>query len=101
MAKATVKTKLDRWIPYLLIVVGILGALMALIITQEKFNLAENPNYRPSCSINPIVSCGSVMKSDQAHAFGFANPYIGLIGFPVLMTLGVVLLSGAQLKRWL
>jgi uncharacterized membrane protein len=100
MAKATVKSKLDRYIPIILIVVGVLGALMALIITQEKFHLAENPNYKPSCSINPIVSCGSVMQSDQANAFGFPNPFIGLIGFPVLVTAGVVLLAGAQLKRW-
>ncbi|MDB5170049.1 MAG: rane protein-like protein [Candidatus Saccharibacteria bacterium] len=101
MAKAEQKSKLERWIPYILIIAGIVGVLAAFIITQDKIKLLENPNYKPSCSINPIISCGSVMQSAQSHVFGFANPYIGLVGYPVLITLGVILLSGVRLKRWI
>lgn len=100
MANTTVKPKLDRFLPYILIIAGIVGVLAAFIITQDKFQLAANPNFKPSCSLNPVVSCGSVMKSAQSHIFGFSNTYIGLIGFPVLITTGVVMLSGARLKRW-
>ena len=100
MAKVALIPKLDRFLPYLLIFVGIVGVLSAFIITQDKFALLQNPNFKPSCSLNPVLSCGSVMKSAQSNAFGFSNPYIGLIGYPVLITTGVVMLAGAQLKRW-
>ncbi len=101
MAKTEQKSRLERWLPYILIIAGIVGVLAAFIITQDKIKLLENPNYKPACSINPIISCGTVMQSAQSHVFGFANPYIGLVGFPVLITLGVLMLSGVQFKRWI
>lgn len=101
MTETKQTSRLERWIPYILIIAGIVGVLAAFIITEDKIKLLENPNYKPACSINPIISCGSVMESEQSKAFGFANPYIGLVGYPVLITLGVVLLSGAKLRRWI
>jgi uncharacterized membrane protein len=100
MAKSVAISKLERWLPWILIVAGIIGILAAFIITQDKIHILQDPNYKPSCSINPIVSCGSVMSSDQSNAFGFSNPYIGLVGFPVLVVTGVVMLGGAVLRRW-
>ena len=100
-AKKEVKrSKLERYLPYLLIFVGVVGIIAAFIITQDKVKLIEDPSYVPSCSINPIISCGSIMKSEQSHAFGFPNTYLGLIGFPIVLTSGVVMLAGARLKRW-
>jgi uncharacterized membrane protein len=40
------------------------------------------------------------MASPQAEVFGFPNPLIGLIAFPVLTTTGIVVLAGARLPRW-
>ena len=101
MEKVKTVSKLSKWMPYLLIIVGVVGVIASFIITDDKFKILENPNYKPSCSINPIISCGSVMQSDQSHAFGFPNSFIGLIGFPVLVTLGVLLLNGSKFKRWI
>ena len=42
-----------------------------------------------------MVSCGSVMKSDQAEAFGFPNPMLGLVAYAVVICVGVSLLAGA------
>ena len=39
--------------------------------------MLTDPSYRPSCSINPVLACGSVMATAQEHAFGFANPIMG------------------------
>jgi uncharacterized membrane protein len=102
MVKTEVRSKLERWLPIILIVTGVIGVLMASIILQEKFALANDPNYKPSCSINPIISCGSVMQSDQAAAFGFPNPFIGMVGYPILVVTGVLMLAGAAtaIKRW-
>lgn len=101
MTKSDIKSKLDRILPWILIFAGTVGIIAAFIITEDKAKLLEDPNYKPSCSLNPVVSCGSVMESEQAKAFGFPNPYIGLIGFPVLITLGVLLLANSKFKRFI
>jgi len=92
--------KLNRILPWLLIIGGIIGIIASVMITQEKIDLASNPNYQPVCDLNPIISCGSVMKSPQAHIFGFMNPFIGLIGFPIVVTVGMAMFAGARFKRW-
>src|SRR4051794_19914558 len=92
--------KLGSILPWLLVVCGIIGIIASLVITNDKFELASNAHFQPVCDLNPIISCGSVMKSVQAHVFGFMNTYIGLLGFPILVTVGVTMLAGARLKRW-
>lgn len=94
------KRKLERTLPWLLIVCGTIGLIAAFIIMIEKIHLLQDPHYVPSCNLNPVISCGSVMASHQANAFGFPNPLIGLIGFPVVITTGVVLFMGVKLRRW-
>ena len=98
--KPSKKLTLQKFLPWLLLIGGIIGLICSFVIMFEKLELLQNPAYSPACDLNPIVSCGSVMASDQSHAFGFPNPIIGLVAFPVLITLGVVLLSGSTLKRW-
>lgn len=91
---------LPNVLPYILIIVGVVGYVCAFIIMFDKVKLADNPNYIPSCNLNPIISCGSVMQSKQAHAFGFPNPFLGLGGFPIIATVGAAMLAGAKFKRW-
>ncbi|SNS77671.1 Uncharacterized membrane protein [Asanoa hainanensis] len=90
----------DRLIGWILTVGGLVGALAAFVLTVEKIALLKDPAYVPSCSINPILSCGSIMTTDQAEVFGFPNPLIGLLAFPVVAAIGVAVLSGARLPRW-
>jgi uncharacterized membrane protein len=92
---------LEQAIPWMLIVVGAIGDVCSFIISLDKIKLLENPAFKPSCDLNPIVSCGSVMSSHQGSLFGFPNPWIGLAGFSVLVTLGVGILAGGKFKRWL
>ncbi|PIZ63889.1 Vitamin K epoxide reductase [Candidatus Saccharibacteria bacterium CG_4_10_14_0_2_um_filter_52_9] len=91
---------LKQALPYILIIVGVIGYTAAFIIMVDKMLVLENPNYVPSCDTNPVISCGSIMQSAQAKAFGFANPLIGLGAFPVLAFVGVAILAGARFKRW-
>ncbi|HEX7368293.1 MAG TPA: vitamin K epoxide reductase family protein [Candidatus Saccharimonadales bacterium] len=97
---AASKITLEKVLPWMLVIVGIVGIVASIVITNDKFDLAANPAFRPNCDLNPVVSCGSVMASPQAHAFGVMNPYVGLIGFPVLVTIGMALFAGARFKRW-
>jgi len=91
---------LSKAVPYILIIGGVIGLICSFIITQDKLKLAENPHFIPSCNLNPIISCGSVMSSKQGSLFGFPNPWIGLAAFAVLVTIGVGIFAGAKFKRW-
>ncbi len=91
---------LQKTLPYILLIGGIIGYICAFIIMFDKIKLFENPHYVPSCNLNPIISCGNVMQSKQANAFGFPNPFIGLGAFPVVGVIGGALLAGAKFKRW-
>jgi uncharacterized membrane protein len=70
------------------------------VLTVEKFAMLRDPAYVPSCSINPILSCGSVMTKPQAEVFGFPNPLIGIAAFSAVATIGAALLAGATFRRW-
>ena len=89
-----------RSIGWLLAVAGGIGTVAAFALILDRIALLENPAHVPSCSINPLLSCGPVMESPQAEVFGFPNPLIGLVAFPVVATTGIVVLSGARLPRW-
>ncbi|WRQ81628.1 vitamin K epoxide reductase family protein [Streptomyces sp. MUM 178J] len=84
----------------MLIVTGAAGLLAAWVITIDKFKLLEDPDFTPGCSLNPIVSCGNIMESEQASAFGFPNPMLGLAAYAVAVAIGVGLLAGARYRRW-
>lgn len=92
---------IERITRLLMMIGGTIGLVAAFALTIERFNLAENPAYVPSCSFNPVLSCSGVMESEQAAAFGFPNPLIGVAGFAALTALGVVLMAGAAFPRWL
>ncbi|MCL8017861.1 vitamin K epoxide reductase family protein [Streptomyces sp. AS02] len=84
----------------LLVLTGAAGLLASWVITLDKFKLLEDPDFTPGCSLNPVLSCGSVMESDQAEAFGFPNPMLGLVTYAVVIGVGVSLLAGAAFPRW-
>ncbi len=84
----------------LLVVCGALGLLASWVITIDKFELLKNPKFVPGCSLNPIISCGNIMKSAQAAVFGFPNPMIGLVAYPVVICIGMGVLAGARYRPW-
>lgn len=90
----------SRRFAWLLVVTGAVGLLAAFTLTIEKIKVLEDPSYVPSCSINPVLSCGSVMKTWQASAFGFPNMTMGLAGYALVMGIGAAALAGARFRRW-
>jgi uncharacterized membrane protein len=99
-AKQKNEVTLLRSIGYILAICGMIGLFAASVLMVEKIKLLQDPNYQPSCNLNPIISCGSVMKTDQASAFGISNSIIGIIGFSVITTIGFAVIAGAQFKEW-
>jgi uncharacterized membrane protein len=89
-----------RALPPVLIATGGIGLLAALVLMVERLRLLEDATYVPVCSLNAVFSCGSVMTTPQASAFGFPNPFLGIAGFSVVLTVGMALLAGARFRRW-
>ncbi|TDC62632.1 vitamin K epoxide reductase family protein [Streptomyces hainanensis] len=90
----------DRLLGLVLGVGGVVGLLAAFVLVVERIELLEDPSHIPSCSISPVLSCGSVMTTPQAEVFGFPNPLLGIAGFTALTVVAVVLLTGTALPRW-
>lgn len=79
---------------------GLVGLAASVTLLIEKIELLKNPDYVPSCNISPILSCGSIMRTPQAELFGFPNPILGVVGFAVVVTVGVSVLAGAEYRRF-
>lgn len=99
-ATATPTMARDKPFGWFLIVTGLVSWLASATLVLERLSLYADPNAKVSCDVNTWISCGSVMKTQQAALLGFPNPFIGVAAFVVIITTGVVLLAGAQLSRW-
>jgi uncharacterized membrane protein len=89
----------------LLATTGAIGLLAAFILSVDKVQqLQDKLDGKDSlfnCDISAWVTCSTVIASDQSAAFGFPNSFIGVIGFSVVLTLGVVALAGSSLPNWM
>ncbi|MFF4407093.1 vitamin K epoxide reductase family protein [Streptomyces sp. NPDC001262] len=94
----------SRAFALMLVITGAMGLLASWVITLDKFKILEakvdGRTFTPGCSLNPIVSCGNIMESAQAKAFGFPNPMLGLVCYGAIIAIGLGLLSGARYRRW-
>lgn len=89
---------------FLLPITAAVGLLAASILTIDKINLlqakVDGTDTALNCDISAFVSCSGVMESEQASAFGFANSIIGVIGFSIVLTLGVLLAAHVRLPSF-
>jgi len=82
------------------LIAGMIGLVASATLTIEKIEILRNPAYVPSCNLNPILSCGSVMKTPQASALGFPNPLIGIAAFSVVTVTGLLAVTKVRLPQW-
>jgi len=92
----------DRWIFGTMLAFGIVGLIASFVLSVEKVHLLQNPDAVLSCSINIVLNCSTVMQTWQASVFGFPNSFIGLIAYPVVITVAIIGLAGAAavLPKW-
>lgn len=87
--------------PYIMITCGAIGLAAAGILTIEKIELLKDPSHVTSCSVSPIVACSPVINSPEASVFTIPNPAFGILGYGLVISVGMVLLAGAnKLKKW-
>jgi len=83
-----------------ILIAGVIGFIASATLTIEKIEMLKNPAYVPTCSINPVLSCGSVMMTPQASVFGFPNPLMGVASFVVVIVTGVLAVNNVRLPHW-
>ncbi len=98
-AKKSAGFNIEKFYPWMLAVLSLLGFFAAFVLSVEKIELLKNPNYQLSCSINPLLSCGPIITSNQASAFNFPNPYIGLFAFGILLSVAVSMIAGSAVDK--
>lgn len=83
-----------------LAVMGVLGLIASFALTYDLIQIGQNPGYEPSCSINPIISCTSVMETAEATVLGsIPNSMFGIIGFSMLIVFGIIVALDVLLPR--
>ncbi len=83
-----------------LVIAGGLGLLAAFELSIEKILTLTDPGYVPGCNVGVLVGCSTNLASQQGAIFGFPNPFIGLMAWPVVITIGMALLARARFDRW-
>lgn len=97
MAMPFIWNKTHSWV---LFFCALIGLTASVALTYDTYQLANTAGYVPSCSINPILSCGSVMKSDAASLIGAVpNSAFGIVGFFALLIFSVLLILGKQFSK--
>ena len=90
----------NKWIFGTMLFFGVTGLIAAFALAVEEFQVLKNPETILSCNINLVLNCGVVMKTWQAGVFGFPNMFIGLMGFPIVITIALLGLSKVTFPRW-
>lgn len=84
-----------------LLTFAITALIAAFTLSNEEIQLMKHPDAILSCTLNLVLNCATVMKTWQASVFfGIPNMFIGLMAFPVIITVAVAYLwGGARYKK--
>lgn len=86
---------------WVLFAFSVIALIAAFVLSIEEIHIMKDPDAILSCTFNLVLNCATVMKTWQASVFfGIPNMFIGLMAFPVLVTVSVATLwGGAQYKK--
>lgn len=93
-------TRTDRRWALIALVTAALSFYGAATLVYERVQIFLDAGHRTSCDINSWLACGTVMRTPQAEAFGFPNPFIGIVGYAVVLAIASAVLAGARLPAW-
>jgi uncharacterized membrane protein len=82
------------------LIAGVIGLLASSTLLVEKIEMLKDPKFVPSCSINPVLACGSVINTPQAAVLGPPNPLYGVVAFSLVIVTGVLAIAKVPLPRW-
>ncbi|WP_350349861.1 vitamin K epoxide reductase family protein [Agromyces sp. G08B096] len=90
----------SRALGVFLLIAGALGLLAAFELSVEKVLTLADPSHVPNCNVGVLVGCSTNLASWQGSIFGFPNPFVGMMAWPVVITIAVALIGGVRFPRW-
>jgi uncharacterized membrane protein len=94
------KVTLNRSFPYIIGIAALIGLVASLILSYDTLSIARNPSYIPSCNLNPVISCGSVINATGDTIFGIPYPYYGIGAFAAMLSVAVMMFAGAKPNKY-
>jgi len=89
-----------RFTGFFMLIGAISGLVASFLLTIDKIKILKDAKYNPSCNINVVLNCKSVMLSKQAEVFGFPNSLIGIGAFAIFIAVAIALLGGVVFPSW-
>jgi len=89
-----------RFTGFFMLIGAISGLVASFLLTIDKIKILKDAKYNPSCNINEVLNCKSVMLSKQAEVFGFPNSLIGIGAFAIFIAVAIALLGGVVFPSW-
>ncbi len=90
-----------RGLSLILLLGGVVGGWASVMLLLAGRTLAADPDAALACDINPVVGCGDFLLTWQSSVLGVPNALLGAVGFAALAVIGLALLLGARLPRWI
>lgn len=85
---------------WILLVGALIGLLASFTLTYDTMRVASDAGYLPACSLNPVLSCVSVMESEPGSVIGsIPNSMFGIVAFSLLVTFASLLLLGSSFSK--
>ena len=79
---------------------AISGFIASFLLTVDKIKILKDSQFNPSCNINEVLNCKSVMLSKQAEVFGFPNSLIGIAAFAIFVAVAIAVLGKVDFPSW-
>jgi uncharacterized membrane protein len=84
---------------------GLVGLTASFLETIEYQEILKNAHTQLVCDLNGVFSCGNVLNSWQSKIFGFPNSMLCMVFFTLMLSSGLVGLTGGtlvpKLRLWL
>ena len=89
-----------RFTGLFMLIGAISGFVASFLLTVDKIKILKDSQFNPSCNINEVLNCKSVMLSKQAEVFGFSYSLIGIVAFAIFIAVAIALLGGVEFPSW-
>ena len=84
---------------------GVVGLTASFLETIEYQEILKNAHTQLVCDLNSVFSCGNVLNSWQSKIFGFPNSMMCMVFFTLMLSAGLIGLTGGvlvpKLRVWL
>ena len=101
-SKTSTLTGRQRVIVFGVLLIGsAIGLVASIVLSHEALTIAKDSSKVLGCDLNAAMSCSSVAKHWSAHVVGdIPNSFVGMVAYPVFITIAVAGLARTRFPRW-